>query len=155
MDGALVITVKDFLLFILWMLLCGVLIYVILILSKAYLVVKSIGKIVTDNKPHIDSTLEVVPNLTKNVADISGEVAHDIQAFRPTVDNIAETSANVTGKLNENSGLVSGIGSFVHTISIGKALYDKYFGNKYQATIEDIKDTLREVNDTIRDLEDK
>lgn len=153
MNGMLVFSVKDVLLFVLWALLCGVLVYVIRILAKAFQIVKGIQTIVSDNKPHIDATMGIIPGLTQSIANISSEAAHDLEAFRPTVDNIAETSANVTGKLNENSGLVSGIGSFIHTISIGKALYDKYFGNKVQTTMEDIKETLQEVNDTIRELE--
>lgn len=153
MPTQITFTFQDMLLFVLWGLLVAIFLLLIMILIRAYKVVRSINKVVDRNAQHLDKTIEIVPNLAKNAETISDEIAHDIQAFRPTVDNIATTSQNVTSKLNENSGLVSGIGSFVHTVSIGKALYDKYFGNKVQTTMNDIKDAIQDVNITIRDFE--
>lgn len=158
MPTTITFTFQDLLLFILWGLICAVFVLLIMILIRAYKTVKTLQKTVSDNRTHIDKTIEVVPRLTGSVEKIADEVAHDIAAFRPTVDNISETSSNVTGKLNENSGLVSGIGSFVHTISIGKALYDKYFlqskaGKAAKATLTDVKDAIYDVGNTVRELE--
>lgn len=155
MESELLITFKDILLFILWIMVVGVLAYIIFILSKAHKIVKSIHHIVADNKSHIDQTIEVVPQLAKNADTISEEIAHDVASFRGTVDNVSKTAESVTGKLSENANLVSGIGSIVHTASIGKALYDKYFANKYRNTIDDVKEAINDVNQTLRDLEEK
>ncbi len=153
MPTQIIFTFQDLLLFLLWGLVVAVFILLVMILIRSYKIVKCIHRTVEDNRPHIDKTIQVVPNLSANLEKISKEIEHDIAAFTPTVDNISETSKNVTGKLNENSGLVSGIGSVVHTASIGKALYDKYFGKKYEASMAEVKDAIYDVGETIRDLE--
>lgn len=153
MPTTITFTFQDLLLFVLWGLVAAVFVLLIRILLKALKIMKEIRCTVSENRPHIDKTIELVPKISDNVEKISTEFAHDIAAFRPTVDNIAETSENVTAKLDENTGLVSGIGSIVHTVSIGKALYDKYFGKKAEATMNDIKDAILDVENTIRDIE--
>lgn len=153
MPTTITFTFQDLLLFVLWGLVAFIFVLLIKILLRAYKIMKEIHATVEYNRTHIDKTIEIVPKLSENIEKISAEIAHDVAAFRPTVDNVSETSENVTAKLSENSDLVSGIGSFVHTISIGKALYDKYFGKKYGATMADIKDAIYEVGDTIRELE--
>ncbi len=141
MNSELIFSVKDLLLFILWALLVGIFGYLILILHRAFKMVKQVSKIVEDNKESIDKTLAIVPDLTQNIESISGEVSHDISAFRETIDNVSETTESVTETINENKSFIDGLSSFMHTISIGKALYDKYFGDK----IVDIKDVVSEV----------
>lgn len=153
MPTTITFTFQDLLLFVLWGLVVTVFVLLIRILLKALKIVKEIQLTVSENRAHIDKTIEFVPKISDHVEKISGELAHDIAAFRPTVDNIAETSQNVTAKLDENAGLVSGIGSIVHTISIGKALYDKYFGKKIETTMSDIKDVILDVGNTIREIE--
>ncbi len=153
MPTTITFTFQDLLLFVLWGLVVCVFVLLIRILLRAYKIMKTLHATVENNRAHIDKTIEVVPKLSENIEQISAEIAHDIAAFRPTVDNISETSENVTSKLNEDSGLVSGISSFIHTISIGKALYDKYFGKKYSETLADIKEAIYDVGDTIRELE--
>lgn len=153
MPTTITFTFQDLLLFVLWGLLVTVFVLLIMILIKAWKIMKHLQFVVSDNKVHIDKTLEIVPKLSDNFEKISSEIAHDVAAFRPTVDHVAATSENVTAKLNENSGLVSGIGSIVHTISIGKALYDKYFGKKTEATLTDLKEAIYDVGDTIRSIE--
>ncbi len=144
MDNQLVITVKDLLLFILWGALLTLFIYLILILRRALKIVKSVNQVVDENRANIDATLNIVPDLSKHIEVITGEVAHDVQSFRTTIDNIAGTTESVTGTIKENQSFVSGLSSFLHTMSIGKALYDKYFGGK----IRDIKETVSEVNES-------
>ncbi len=52
-------------------------------------------------RPEIDSVIDELPGITKNVNAISGEVAHGMEAFHQTVDNLAETSDNVTDAIAE------------------------------------------------------
>lgn len=146
MDSQLIITVKDLLLFILWGSIVTLFVYLILILRRVLKIMKSVNQVVDGNREHIDATLGIVPDLTKHVEAITGEVAHDIQSFRTTVDNIAGTTESVTGKIKENQGFVDGLGSFMHTFAIGKAFYDKYFASK----VDDIKETLNEVDEIVR-----
>lgn len=149
MDSQLVITLKDFLLFILWAGLAVIFIYLILILSRALRVMKQINLIVEDNRKSIDETLEVVPDLTKNIEAISGEISHDIAAFRDSVDNVAETAGSVTDTLKKNKGAIEALSSFLHTVSVGKVLYDKYFKEK----VDDIKDAADAVQETMDEAE--
>lgn len=145
MDSQLVITFKDLLLFVLWGSLVTLFVFLILILRRVLKIVKSVNQVVDNNRDNIDTTLSVVPDLTKHIETITGEVAHDIQSFRTTVDNIAGTTESVTGKIKENQGFVDGLGSFMHTFAIGKAFYDKYFSNK----VDEFKETMNEVDAVI------
>jgi uncharacterized protein YoxC len=128
MGSQIVFSFKDLLLFVLWGALVGVFAYLILILRRAYKVMKEVNLIIDDHRKEVDESLKVVPELLKNVDAITKEVAHDMGAFRGTVDNIAETTEAVTDTLNQNKSVVSGVSSFVHTLSIAKAFYDKFFG---------------------------
>jgi methyl-accepting chemotaxis protein len=110
---------------------------------------KQINLIVEDNRKSIDDTLEVVPDLTKNIEAISGEISHDIAAFRDSVDNVAETAGSVTDTLKKNKGAIEALSSFLHTVSVGKVLYDKYFKEK----VDDVKDAADAVQETMDEAE--
>lgn len=147
MENQLVITVKDLLLFILWGSLVTLFVYLILVVRRVLLIVKQVNQVVDGNRQNIDATLDIVPELSKHIEVITGEVAHDVQAFRTTIDNIAGTTESITETVKENQGFVDGLSSFMHTFSIGKALYDKYFGSK----IKDFKVTVAEVKKEMED----
>lgn len=153
MNFQIVFTMQDLLLFVLWALIVVVLIYFLRVLSKSLKILGNINSIIKDNKTYIDETIKVVPEITKDAHNISSEIAHDLGSFRDTVDNIAHTSSKATEKLKEDSNIVSGVGSIIHTVSIGKALYDKYFGNKVQPIFDNIKDTIKEVDKSIQKTE--
>lgn len=149
MDSTLVFSLKDVLMFILWGALVTLLVYLILIFRNALLTVKSVRKLVEDQSKNIDATMVLVPDLTRNITAITEEAAHDLQAFRGTVDNIAETTDAVTSTINENKGFVDGLSSFMHTVSIGKVLYDKYFAKG----VKDVKNAANDVYDTLHEEE--
>ncbi|GAU76882.1 hypothetical protein [Fusibacter sp. 3D3] len=148
MNSEIVISLKDILLFVLWGLLVVIFTYLILILTKAFKIIKNVNHVVEDNRPKIDATLEVIPDLTRNIEVISGEFAHDVSAFRGTVDNVAESTESITETLKENQSFMDGIASFMHTVAIGKALYDKFFGDK----LDDIKDVIKETEKELDNL---
>ena len=150
MDSQLVITLKDFLLFILWGGIVTLFVYLILILRRVLKVMKAFNEVVDSNRENIDATLNIVPDLTKHVEAITGEVAHDVQAFRTTIDNIAGTTESITDTVKENQGFMNGLSSLMHTVAIGKAFYDKYFASK----IKDVKDTVSEANAEFNDRKD-
>lgn len=131
---------KDIGLFVLWVLLSGVLLYILMILIRFYRSFKEIMKIVDEKRPEIDSVIDELPGITKNVNAISGEVAHGMEAFHQTVDNLAETSDNVTDAIAEKSGMAGKFSSIMHTVSIIKTFYEEYFGSKEDE--EEVKDTV-------------
>lgn len=150
MDSQLVITLKDFLLFILWGGIVTLFVYLILILRRVLKVIKAFNEVVDGNRENIDATLNIVPDLTKHVEAITGEVAHDVQAFRSTIDNIAGTTESITDTIKENQGFMNGLSSLMHTVAIGKTFYDKYFASK----IKDFKVTVSEADAAFNEKHD-
>lgn len=148
MNSEIVISLKDILLFVLWGLLVVIFTYLILILAKGHKIIKAINNVVEDNRVKIDATLDVVPDLTKNIEVITGEFAHDVSAFRGTVDNVAETTESVTETLKDNQSFMDGVASFMHTVAIGKAIYDKFFGEK----LEKVKEVVKETEEELKNL---
>ncbi len=126
MQSELTSTLRDFIMSAFWIGAIVAIWYLVLILRKLYLTVKDVSEIIEHNRKNIDQTLNEVPAITKNVQEITTEVAHDVQVFRPTVDNIAETSEAVTGKIKDNNSVNEALGSFFHTLQIIKSTLDKF-----------------------------
>lgn len=130
------ISIKDFGLTLLWAMLIVCLFFLIRMFFNAFLILREIRLVVKENRDSIDETLKNVPGLVKNVEDISGEISHGAQVFRPSVDNVAETSKNVTNVLKENNSAMESLGSVLQTVAVGKAMYDKFIGKKPQSQSE-------------------
>ena len=127
MNTIIAFTLKDLLLSGVYLVLIAVLIYLLKILVTTQRSVKDINNLVKENRTQIDAILKEAPEIAKNANTISEEVAHDISRFRTTVDNIADTSEEVTGVIKDNKSVVSGLTSIFHTASIAKGAYDKFF----------------------------
>lgn len=100
-----------------WMALVVVTFYLILILHKAYQTMKDFRGIVADNRNNINLVLNEVPQITKNVAEVTTEVSHVTQVFRPSVDNIAESSERVTHTFKENNAINEALVSAYKTVN--------------------------------------
>lgn len=137
MDTIITFTLKDLLLCGVYLALIVMIIYIIKILIKAHSSMKNINAIVEENRKEIDLILKEAPGISKNVNDISEELAHDIAQFRGTVDNIAETTESVTGVVKENQSVVDGLTSVFHTASIAKGAYDKFFNKEEQTEVHE------------------
>lgn len=137
MNTVITFTLKDFLLSGVYLALIILLIYIIKFLIKANQSIKNINKVVEENRMQIDQILKEAPGIAANVNTISEEVAHDIQQFRGTVDNIAETSEEVTGVIKDNKTVVGGLTSIFHTASMAKGAYDKFFTKEEQVEAEE------------------
>ncbi len=120
-----------------------ILAYLVLILRKAYQSLKMVKALIEENREEIDATLDSVPDLTKNAKDISTEVAYTLGRFRGTIDNVADTSEEVTKEINDNKDIVGTISSFFHTASVGKKAYDRFF-NKENETEDVVKEEKAE-----------
>lgn len=146
MNTVLAFTLKDVGFFFLWILLIVILVYLIMILRKAYQSLKMVKALIEENREEIDATLDNVPDLTKNAKDISTEVAYTLGRFRGTIDNVADTSEEVTKEINDNKDIVGTISSFFHTASVGKKAYDKFF-NKADGSEEPKTDKDKPTED--------
>ncbi len=111
--------------------------YLVLILRRVYITVKDVSTLVEEHRENIDAVLDEVPKITKNVEEITTEVSHDIQVFRPTVDNIADTSESITDVIKENQSITDTIASAFNVLTTVKNTLDKF-----NASISKNKDDL-------------
>ena len=133
MNSEIVFTLKDLGMFVLWGLLVAVLIYILLILVRFYRSFKEVMAIVDDNRENINQVLDEAPGITKNVNQISEEVSHIMTAFHGTVDNVAETSEEVTGTFKDNNELVGQISAVFKILATIKDGFDRLFNKNENA----------------------
>lgn len=141
MDTVITFTLKDFLLCGVYLGLIIMLIYIIRFLIKANHSLKNINAVVEENRMQIDQILKEAPGIAKNANSISEEVAYDIAKFRGTVENIADTSEEVTGVIKDNKTIVGGLTSVFHTASMAKNAYDKFFAKDEELEEDEDKKT--------------
>lgn len=144
MNSVIAFTLKDFGMFILWGLVVIMIIYIIRVLINALLIVKQVKGIIADNEESVSKLLDEAPGIANSVNRISDEVAHGMESFRPTVDHSAEVSNNVTEEFKNNNDIVGKMSSVFQTVSMGKNLFDHYFGVDEELVEE------AEVSDTIK-----
>ncbi|MBN2899356.1 MAG: DUF948 domain-containing protein [Clostridia bacterium] len=137
MNSIIAFSLKDLGLLILWGLIVVMVVYIIRILINALSVVKQVKGIIADNENSVSKILDEAPGIANSVNRISDEVAHGMEAFRPTVDNSAEVSNSVTEEFKKNNDVIGKMSSVFHTISMGKNLYDHYFGIDVEPADED------------------
>lgn len=128
MNSMISFTLRDLGMFVLWGLILVMVIYIIRILFNALMVLKQVRGIVEENKETVSKILDEAPGIASSVNRISDEVAHGMEAFRPTVDHSAQVSNHVTKEFKDNNDIVGKMSSLFHTLSMGKNLYDHYFG---------------------------
>lgn len=137
MNSVIAFTLKDFGMFILWGLVVVMIIYIIRVLINALLIVKKVRGVIEDNEVTVSKVLDEAPGIANSVNRITDEVAHGMEAFRPTVEHSAEVSNNVTEEFKNNNDIVAKMSSVFHTVSMGKNLYDHYFGVDEEYTEEE------------------
>jgi len=128
MNSIISFSLKDLGLTVLWIMLIVLIVYIIRVLIRIHSTVKQVSKIIEDNNENINKLLDESPGIANSVNRISEEVAHGMEAFHNSVDNVAEVSESVTENLVENNTVVDKMSSIIHTFSMGKSIYDKYFG---------------------------
>ena len=126
MNGEIIFTLKDIGMFVLWVLLCGILVYIILLLKNLYSSVKVLKGIIKNNEESINKVLDESPGISKNINDISSDLAYDMSLFKGTVENIAETSESVTNVIKENNTIVDTVSSVLHSATLAKKSVDKF-----------------------------
>jgi len=136
-NSVIAFTLKDFGMFILWGLVVVMIIYIIRVLINALLIVKKVRGVIEDNEVTVSKVLDEAPGIANSVNRITDEVAHGMEAFRPTVEHSAEVSNNVTEEFKNNNDIVAKMSSVFHTVSMGKNLYDHYFGVDEEYTEEE------------------
>jgi len=129
LESLITFTVKDFGFALFWIGMVVAIWYLVLILRRVYITVKDVSTLVEEHRENIDAVLDEVPKITKNVEEITTEVSHDIQVFRPTVDNIADTSESITDVIKENQSITDTIASAFNVLTTVKNTLDKFNAN--------------------------
>ncbi|MCK8059221.1 MULTISPECIES: hypothetical protein [unclassified Fusibacter] len=143
-DMMITISMKDLLLSVFWIFMIVAVGMIIAILFKAYQAVRDFRAIVAENRENINLTLNEVPQITKNVQEVTTEVTHAAKTFRPTVDNIAETSESVTETIKNNNPVNEAIVSAYKTVNNVHKLVDS-FSKKHKGKEEAEFDIVAEV----------
>jgi len=130
MTNIISFTLKDIGMFVLWGLIVVILYYLILVLKSLYLSVKDIRKIIKNNQENVDQILKEAPGISKNTNAISKEVSDTLIKFRGSIDNVAESTENITETLKENDTINKKLASIFQTLNIFKTLYEKHFGTE-------------------------
>lgn len=100
MNTQIIITLSDFGRMILWAAFFVILLYMIFILRKIYISIKDFSKVVQENRNNIDKILDSAPGITKNLENISADLASDVAAFNGTVSNISSITEKITSIKN-------------------------------------------------------
>lgn len=129
MSSAITFTVKDFGMLLLWAGLTLAVWYLVMIFHKLYRTVTEVHRLVERNREQVDATLQEIPAITRNVQEITTEVSHGMQVFRPTVENVAETSDSVTRAVKDNQSITETLVSFFNVLNTIKRLLDKLNSN--------------------------
>lgn len=125
MNSTVSFTVSELLLSCVWLALIVLLGYVIAILIRFYRMSKKVETLLTSHQADVDLVLKELPQITKNIQEITTEAAHLTQAFHGTVDNVAETAESVTGTLKENSAINESLVSIYKALSTVKGITDQ------------------------------
>ncbi len=125
MSSQITFTVKDMGMFVLWAGTTAAVWYLVLIFHKVFKTLSEVNQLIERNREQVDATLHEVPLITKNVQEITTEVSHASQVFRPTVENLAETSDAVTQAIRDNQSITEILISFFHILNTVKRLLDK------------------------------
>jgi uncharacterized protein YoxC len=137
-------TLKDIGMFVLWGLLVVILWYLILVLKSLYLSVRDIRKIIKSNQENVDLILNEAPGISKNANNISKEVSDTLIKFRGSIDNVAESTENITETLKENDTINKKLASIFQTLNIFKTLYEKHFGKEEVKVKNEVKNHTTE-----------
>lgn len=125
MGSEITFTLKDFGMFVLWAGSTVAVWYLVLIFYRLYRSLTIVQRIIEKNSEQVNATLQEIPQITKNIQEITTEVSHSAQVFRPTVENVAETSDSVTKAIKDNQTITETLVSFFNVLNTIKKLLDK------------------------------
>ncbi len=86
------ITWGDLIKIVLFLLGAGVLFYLILAMANLVGILKNLNKMLAKNRANIDSSLEKLPEITKNVAKVSDIVKDEMENIQKVMGNIGKIS---------------------------------------------------------------
>lgn len=83
-----VISLKDLGLIVLWGSIVIMVIYLTLLFKRLNDTVKSVNRLIEDNREDIGNTMKEVPGITRNINDITTDANSGVQAMKGIVKNV-------------------------------------------------------------------
>ena len=124
------INLTDLGMIILWIAVVTLIMYTILVLKRFHETMKEVREVLFANKENIEKTLNEVPFIAKNISEITGEVSHDVQMVRGTIDAIAQKSEVAAASLEDTGDIITGIAAIIQVGLFIKNIYNKTFPKK-------------------------
>lgn len=124
------ISLSDLGLMLLWAALLVLIVYLVLVLKKVNDALKEVREILANNKENIEYTLNEMPSIAKNIDAITGEVSHDVQAVRETIDTITEKSGSAAKSLTDTDSIITGITAIIQMSMFLKNFLENTFPKK-------------------------
>ena len=126
----IIISLSDLGLVVLWAALLVLIFYLVSVLKRLNDTLKEVWEIIGANKENIENTLNEIPSIAKNIDTITGEISHDVQAVRDTIDTVAEKSGAAAKSLADTDSIITGITAVIQIFLFIKNIWNDIFSKK-------------------------
>lgn len=126
----IIISLSDLGLMVLWAALLVLIFYLVSVLKRLNDTLKEVWEIIGANKENIEKTLNEIPSIAKNIDTITGEISHDVQAVRDTIDTVAEKSGAAAKSLADTDSIITGITAVIQIFLFIKNIWNDIFSKK-------------------------
>ncbi len=144
------LNVKDLLWGILILALIVLVIFIIALIGKAIKNLSATHKIIQMNQEHISKIIQNASDISTDASSISSNVSHATGAFRPSVDNIAEATEDITRTFKDNNSVNEAILKAYKVVNKAGKMASKY-KDKKEAKAESKKDCTSEMSKEKKD----
>ncbi len=124
MDG--VISVKDLISFILFLLGATAVLYLVIVLHNVNKLVKQVSLVIADNKTNIDKTMEVMPEVANNLNSTVVSIKGTVDRTGNIIDNFEGTVSEVAASFEDTSeSIIDVIKASINVIKTIMSLFSK------------------------------
>lgn len=124
MDG--VISVKDLISFILFLLGATAVVYLVIVLHNVNKLVKQVNLVIADNKTNIDKTMEVMPEVANNLNSTVVSIKGTVDRTGNIIDNFEGTVSEVAASFEDTSeSIIDVIKASINVIKTIMSLFSK------------------------------
>lgn len=124
MDG--MISVKDLISFILFLLGATAVVYLVIVLHNVNKLVKQVSLVIADNKTNIDKTMEVMPEMANNLNSTVVSIKGTVDRTGNIIDNFEGTVSEVAASFEDTSeSIIDVIKASINVIKTIMSLFSK------------------------------
>ncbi len=142
------LNVKDLLWGILILALIVLVLFIIALIYKAIKNLSATHKIIQSNGHNISKILENASNISTNANSVSNDIAHASNAFKPSVENIADVTESITQTFKDNNSINEAILKAYKFVNKGAKMAENYKNKKKNEEVADeVEKTEKECVD--------